>query len=66
MLLEANSFNPAGEDAFDTHDLENVDQWSTQIELRKDLWKYLEITTSSIKEWKDSFINKVKMKEEIL
>lgn len=59
MLLAANSFNPSDDDQIDSQDLENVDQWSNQIELRKDLWKYLEITTSSIKEWKNSFINKV-------
>jgi hypothetical protein len=30
-----------------------------EIDLRKDSWKYVEITSASIKEWKNTFINKV-------
>ena len=59
MLLASNSLNPSDDDLSDNQQLENINQWSSQIDLRKDLWKYLEITTSSIKEWKNTFINKV-------
>lgn len=59
MLLASNSLNPSDDDLLDNQYLDNVNQWSSQIDLRKDLWKYLEITTSSIKEWKNTFINKV-------
>jgi hypothetical protein len=58
-LLAANSLSPANEDHIDSTDINNVSQWSEEIDLRKDLWKYVEITASSIKEWKNTFINKV-------
>ncbi len=47
------------EERIDNDEINNINEWSIQIELRKDLWKYIEITTSSIKEWKNTFINKV-------
>ncbi|CAF1165003.1 unnamed protein product, partial [Didymodactylos carnosus] len=40
------------------YDINVVEEWSTAIDLRKDLWKYLEITNSSIREWKDTPIHK--------
>lgn len=58
-LLAANSLTPTNEDEVDDEDINNVTQWSNAIDLRKDLWKYVEITASSIKEWKNTFINKV-------
>jgi hypothetical protein len=58
-LLAANSLNPTNEDHVDSADINNVSRWSEEIDLRKDLWKYVEITASSIKEWKNTFINKV-------
>ena len=58
-LLAANSLNSSNEDNSDTVDINNVSQWSEEIDLRKDLWKYVEITASSIKEWKNTFIDKV-------
>jgi hypothetical protein len=58
-LLAANSLNPTNEDHVDSVDINNVSRWSEEIDLRKDLWKYVEITASSIKEWKNTFINKV-------
>ena len=57
--LAANSSNPNDDHQINPEDMENVQQWSNEIELRKDLWKYLEITTSSFQEWKNTFINKV-------
>jgi len=57
--LAANSVNPTDEDQVNIHDLNNVRQWSMEIDLRKDSWKYVEITSASIKEWKNTFINKV-------
>jgi hypothetical protein len=59
ILLAANSLSLTTEDEIDSTDIDNVGQWSIQIDLRKDLWKYVEITASSIKEWKNTFINKV-------
>lgn len=61
MSLAANSSNPTAEDEIDPQEMENVEQWSNEIELRKDLWKYVEITVSSIDEWKKTFINKVRL-----
>ncbi len=58
-LLAANSLNPTSEDEIDSTDIDNINRWSIQIDLRKDLWKYVEITASSIKEWKNTFITKV-------
>jgi len=58
-LLAANSLNSTDEDHVHNEDLENITLWSNNIDLRKDLWKYLEITTSSIKEWRNTLINKV-------
>jgi hypothetical protein len=58
-VLAANSVNPADEDQVNIDDLNNVSQWSMEIDLRKDSWKYVEITSTSIKEWKNTFINKV-------
>jgi hypothetical protein len=58
-LLAANSLNPTSEDEIDSTDIDNINRWSIQIDLRKDLWKYVEITLSSIKEWKNTFITKV-------
>jgi hypothetical protein len=58
-LLAANTLSSTSDDKIDTSDIENVDRWSIQIDLRKDLWKYVEITASSIKEWRSTFINKV-------
>lgn len=60
ISLAANSSNPTAEDDLDPEQMENVEKWSNEIELRKDLWKYLEITTSSIDEWKNTLINKVR------
>ena len=59
ILLAANSATTMNEDPIDIEEMENVSRWSTEIDLRKDLWKYLEITSSSIKQWKNTFINKV-------
>ncbi len=58
-LLAANSLNLTSEDEIDSTDIDNINRWSIQIDLRKDLWKYVEITASSIKEWKNTFITKV-------
>jgi hypothetical protein len=58
-LLAANSLNAINDDQIDNTDMNNVSQWSIKIDLRKDLWKYVEITASSIKEWKNTLINKV-------
>jgi len=58
-LLAANSLNLTSEDEVDSTDIDNINRWSIQIDLRKDLWKYVEITASSIKEWKNTFITKV-------
>lgn len=58
-LLATNSSNSLNEDYFDNNDIKNVNQWSRDIDLRKDLWKYVEITFSAIKEWKNTFVNKV-------
>ncbi len=58
-LLAANSLNITSEDEIDSTDIDNINRWSIQIDLRKDLWKYVEITASSIKEWKNTFITKV-------
>ena len=58
-LLAANISTPTNEDEYEDDDIENVNRWSIEIDLRKDVWKYLEVTTSSIKEWKNTFINKV-------
>jgi hypothetical protein len=58
-LLAANSLSSTNEDQVDNADINNITKWSIKIDLRKDLWKYVEITTSSIKEWKNTFINKV-------
>ena len=61
ISLAANSSNPTAEDEIDPQEMENVETWSNEIELRKDLWKYVEITVSSIDEWKKTFINKVRL-----
>jgi hypothetical protein len=58
-LLAANSLNTMNDDQIDNTDMNNVSQWSIKIDLRKDLWKYVEITASSIKEWENTLINKV-------
>jgi hypothetical protein len=58
-LLAANSLSSTNEDQVDNADINNITKWSIKIDLRKDLWKYVEITASSIKEWKNTFINKV-------
>ncbi|CAF1088574.1 unnamed protein product [Rotaria sordida] len=57
-LLASNSLSPTNEDQIENEDIYNVSQWSIEIDLRKDIWKYVEITSSSIKEWKNTFINK--------
>jgi hypothetical protein len=61
-LLAINSLNSIRDDQIDNSDIENIDHWSIQIDLRKDLWKYLEITASSIQEWKNTFITKVSIR----
>jgi len=58
-LLAANSLSSTDENRVDSNDLNNISQWSIRIDLRKDLWKYVEITASAIKEWKNTLINKV-------
>ncbi|CAF3428145.1 unnamed protein product [Rotaria socialis] len=57
-LLATNSLSSVNEDHVDNADIQSVNRWSIEIDLRKDLWKYLEITSSAIKEWKNTFINK--------
>ncbi|CAF4838013.1 unnamed protein product, partial [Rotaria sp. Silwood2] len=49
-LLDANSVTPLDEDLNDNADINNVSRWSVEIDLRKDLWKYVQITSSSIKQ----------------
>lgn len=61
-LLAANTFNAGNDDQNENEDIQNVSRWSIEIDLRKDIWKYVEITTSTIKEWKNTFINKVSKK----
>ena len=58
-LLAANISTPTHEDKYEDDDIDNVNRWSTEIDLRKDVWKYIEVTASSIKEWKNTLINKV-------
>ncbi|CAF1139632.1 unnamed protein product [Adineta steineri] len=58
ILLAANSLNPLDTDQIDMNDMDDVNRWSMEIEYRKDLWKYVEITSTSIKEWKNTFLKK--------
>lgn len=57
--IAANSLNPTYDQDADWNDLNTVAHWSTEIDHRKDLWKYVEITSTTIKEWKLTFINRV-------
>ncbi|UJR29306.1 hypothetical protein I4U23_010520 [Adineta vaga] len=56
--IAANSLNSSYDEDADLNDLNTVADWSMEIDYRKDLWKYVEITSSTIKEWKLTFINK--------
>ena len=39
ILLAANSATTMNEDPIDIEEMENVSRWSTEINLRKNLWK---------------------------
>ncbi|CAF1514427.1 unnamed protein product, partial [Adineta ricciae] len=56
--IAANSSNSTYDQDSDLNDLNTVAYWSTEIDHRKDLWKYVEITSTTIKEWKLTFINR--------
>ena len=45
--------------AGDTYDLSPLNEMSIQMDARQELWKYLEVTTHAMQEWKLQNFRKV-------
>ena len=43
------------------YDIEHLQNWASKIEIRQEMWKYVEVSTHHIKDWKNQLFSRVRI-----